>query len=332
MLSTVTLLSVLIQALGKGTADQKQAILPDASESSCEQYVLLTSQRSGSSWTCQVLDAQDGMVCGRKPNAIESPAEGKVQEMMIKYSPSQLMPHQNLTHADVSWGMWEADLNQTFSTLREEGCAGHAGSGSATVGFKLMYDQVPYHLVPQFLLYLRKHKVTVLHMVREASVLRLASSGQSHGLMHSNDANEVASHEADPWEWHEKTEDNIRAIERLNEAWANLLRLNPKIRYHYVAYEQLISPQRDAYFRELALFAGAPGPILSPFENVPGELVALHEPTCEQRVKKYAQLADRLAGTRTLVACLTLAAHPLGHLPAEFGEPSPFWGVGSGGA
>ena len=70
--SAVTLLSVLIPAQGRTTTDHKQVILPGASESSCDQYVLLTSQRSGSAWTCQVLDAQDGMVCGRKPLASEA--------------------------------------------------------------------------------------------------------------------------------------------------------------------------------------------------------------------------------------------------------------------
>ena len=50
-------------------------------------------------------------------------------------------------------------LEEAFSSLREEGCA---GSDRTTVGFKLMYNQVPHHLVPQFLGFLETHEVTVL--------------------------------------------------------------------------------------------------------------------------------------------------------------------------
>ena len=116
-----------------------------------------------------------------------------------------------------------------------------------------------------------------------------------------------------------------------NDAWAHLLLFNRKIRYHYVAYEQLISQQRDAYFTELAHIAGAPGPLVDrPFAELSEGLVSLHEPTCEERVAGYAQLATQLLGTRTYWACLMLAAKPLLALPDEFGLVSPFWGIGSG--
>ena len=188
-------------------------------------------------------------------------------------------------------------------------------------------SRAAFDLVPQFLGFLETHEVTVLHLVREASVLRLASNEQSSGLMHSSDANDVASHETAPWQWDNSTAENIRALERLDDAWANVLRLNPKIRYHYVAYEQLISPQRDVYFTELAHITGAPRPS---FADVPGELIPLHEPTCEERVAQYSELEHQILGTRTHRACLMLAARPLRVLPDEFGQASPFWGVGPG--
>ena len=305
-------------------ADQAVLRYAAASETRCKQYILLTSQRSGSTWTCQVLDAQLGVTCGRAPRGEEHPvATEKLSELMINFSPA-LLALRGLTHREVSWESWVASLEEAFSSLREEGCA---GSDRTTAGFKLMYNQVPHHLVPQFLGFLETHEVTVLHLVREASVLRLASNEQSSGLMHSSDANDVASHETAPWQWDNSTAENIRALERLDDAWANVLRLNPKIRYHYVAYEQLISPQRDVYFTELAHITGAPRPS---FADVPGELIPLHEPTCEERVAQYSELEHQILGTRTHRACLMLAARPLRVLPDEFGQASPFWGVGPG--
>jgi hypothetical protein len=316
--------------------DKEQAALPrlsaDEVSNQCKSYLLFSSQRSGSTWTCQVLDAQLGISCGRTPPEGQEPDHGteKQAELMIQFSPSILIRDQGMIHSEVTWAQWSTALKAAFATVRKEFCP--PGSHRRTVGFKLMYDQVPYQLVPQFLSFLESNEVTVLHLVREAAVLRLASDIQSRGLQHSSDANELASHAAAPWQWDTKTGENIRALEWLNAAWSNLLRFSPDIRYHYVAYEQLIGPKRDNYFRELIRVTGGPGlpGSSSPFADVPGELLMLHEPTCEERVEQYAQLATELGGTRTRMACAMLAASPERNLPKDFAKVSPFWGVGSG--
>jgi len=117
-------LELLLVAAAAGAASEKGPQL--ARTQSCARYLLLTSQRSGSTWTCQVLDSQPGLACGvsnsRSPTATTS-------EMLIAYS--KLYPAD-----EVSWESWEAHAEHAFDALDREKCAGRR-----TVGFKLMYDQ-----------------------------------------------------------------------------------------------------------------------------------------------------------------------------------------------
>ena len=89
--------------------------------------------------------------------------------MMIQYSPDPLLSR-NMTHAEVSWHSWVKDVNHAFQALQEEHCQGVLTRQA--VGFKLMYDQVPEHLISKFLEYVAQHNITVLHLVREATILR----------------------------------------------------------------------------------------------------------------------------------------------------------------
>ena len=82
-----------------------------------------------------------------------------------------------------------------------------------------------------------------MHLVREASILRLASHAQT-GLSHSTDAAWVAQHRKPKMTWAapEPVAAAVRAIEAGNDWWHERLEFHPSVAYHYVAYEQLVSP------------------------------------------------------------------------------------------
>ena len=111
----------------------------------CARFLLLSSQRSGSTWTCQVLDSQPGLTCGVRSG---KSASGANSEMLMKYSAAY-------PGDGVSWEAWEADAERAFDALRREACSGKGGG----IGFKLMRDQIPRLLVPRFLDWLAERRV-----------------------------------------------------------------------------------------------------------------------------------------------------------------------------
>ena len=145
--------------------------------SSCSAWLLFTSQRSGSTWTCQVLNAQPGVACGLPAT---TPA-GVLGELMEWLSPEPLRRRKR-TQADVTWAEWQTEAEGAFAALRKkQGChGGGAGDQQRAIGFQLMYDQVPPQHTGRFLEYVASRNITVLHLVREATVLRLASHMQTH--------------------------------------------------------------------------------------------------------------------------------------------------------
>jgi len=123
-------------------------------------YILLTTQRSGSTWFCDILNHQEDIACGGCPNIKK---KGYESELMLKYSFADT--------PNVKFSDYVTDLERAF----DEACC----KGSAlSIGFKLMYNQIP----PQFLedgkleSYLREHNVSIIHLVREAKILRMVSS------------------------------------------------------------------------------------------------------------------------------------------------------------
>ena len=102
----------------------------------------------------------------------------------------------------------------------------------------------------------------------------------------------------------------IIEMESINAAWRRLLLFNPRIKYHYVSYEQLTGPWKRMYLEELIRFAGVEA---DPSALVPHELVQLHEGTCSDRVHGYAKIETLLGETQTTAACAMLEGRPLKH-------------------
>lgn len=216
-----------------------------------------------------------------------------------------------MTHAEVSWHLWVNDANRAFQSLQEENCRGILTRQA--VGFKLMYDQVPEHLISNFLEYVAQYNITVLHLVREAIILRLASHAQT-SVAHSNNSSYVATLHYEKWNPKDRSRvaDQIKRMESINAAWRRLLLFNPLIKYHYVSYEQLTGPWKRMYVDELIRFTGVEADAAA---LIPHELVQLHERTCSERVHEYAIFETLLGETQTTAACAMLEGRPVVHSP-----------------
>ena len=149
--------------------------------------------------------------------------------------------------------------------------------------------------------------ITVLHLVREAIILRLASSHAQTSVYHSNNASYVATLHYEKWNPKDRsrTADQIKRMESINAAWRRLLLLNPLIKYHYVSYEQLTGPWKRMYVEELIRFTGVEADAAA---LIPHELVQLYEGTCSERVHEYAIFETLLGETQTTAACATICA------------------------
>mmetsp|Transcript_126457 Transcript_126457/g.319375 ORF Transcript_126457/g.319375 Transcript_126457/m.319375 type:complete len:340 (-) Transcript_126457:137-1156(-) len=281
-----------------------------ANNSACPLFLLFTTQRSGSTWTCQNLDAQPHIACGKKrQRKNEHMGNMTISEMMIHYSPSVWQKKSRIARQTIPWAMWVADANKAFEILREENCGPEGVPGQMAIGFKLMYDQVPDHLVPNFLRFVVHHNITMLHLVREAVILSLASHSQT-SVAHSNNASFVAKLRYKKWapRSKEKAAAMIKREESLNMDWRRLLLFNPWIKYRYVSYEQLAGPLKEFYLKELVHATGATvdGFVMAPETG----LVRLHEPTCSERVEEYDKFSKLLEGTQSAAACAMLEGRP----------------------
>ena len=133
-----------------------------------------------------------------------------------------------------------------------------APAASSACGFKLMRDQVPRALVPHFFDWLAERRIRVVHLVREASILRLASH-VAGGPAHTTDHAHVAESRQSPkmqWGAGDAVGAAVRNIEAANDWWHDRLQFHPRVTYHYVAYESLVSEGGAAYAAVVVRFLG----------------------------------------------------------------------------
>ena len=133
----------------------------------CTKFLLFTTQRSGSTWFCEALGRQREVYCP------------EMSELLIEFSRK---PYRQVS-AD-SAKEWTRAADAAFARV----CSDAERQGKKIAGFKLMYDQVkgPFQTMDNvnlpeawFKNYLLKSQVRVLHLVREAVILRLASNFQT---------------------------------------------------------------------------------------------------------------------------------------------------------
>mmetsp|Transcript_14116 Transcript_14116/g.20590 ORF Transcript_14116/g.20590 Transcript_14116/m.20590 type:complete len:334 (-) Transcript_14116:292-1293(-) len=275
------------QNVGKGKVEMVETGLSVPCE---KKYILLTTQRSGSTWTCTLLHQLDGISCGGRPSKI-----GPVSELLIQYSRKDL--------ADVIWSTYKKHLDNAFAEV----CQYHP---SQSIGFKLMYDQIP----PQFLedgnleTYMRENGVSFLHLVREAKILKMASSfnNSKEKPSHSTNATAVKELRGLPkLPWNDKTIDNMLNIENISADWQKKIRFMPLVPEYYLSYESLLNKEdRLNHIRQITVFLTNEN--LNPnATHINGTLFQLHEPLCSDRVENYTgfRMHHKVRESRSAAAC-----------------------------
>ena len=271
-------------------------LLACVGQSRAGRYLLFTTQRSGSTWFCDVLSRQPGVECGVPRRDIHNLAE-----MMIHYSYCRPC-------ANVTWEKWRADSDAQFAKLLLQN-----PDGKTAMGFKLMYDQVPPQLVGAFVRYVAEENISVVHLEREAVLLQVASAFQANkSKMHDLDAASAASTRAStpplaiPFA---RAEEGIRARLAAHGAWKARLRYAPGVRYYHVGYEQLTGPAAENYLRSIIAFVLDPGMDidLSSLSMASG-LNMLHEASCRARIAPalYARLRESFGANSSVVAACNM--------------------------
>ena len=115
--------------LSEATAEANQSSYRKLSP---PQFLLFTTQRSGSMWVCEVLHAQAGIICGSQ-EAAPGLAESGAHWQDSRGEPMLSAVNAN---ASLSWDDWKRDAEQAFRVISHE--AVHRRHTDA-LGWKLMY-------------------------------------------------------------------------------------------------------------------------------------------------------------------------------------------------
>lgn len=282
--------------------EEKQLLL---SSSSCQRYILLTTQRSGSTWTCTLFDLQNEVTCGGKQFNEELGRESEI--MSKKYSRMSFERIESVT-----WSQYEKDLTAAIQTSINVNDLCHPSSSStiaAAAGFKLMYSQVPPQFIKsgQIFDYFEKNDIAIIHLVREAKILKIASGKQSVGMPggqpHTTDDSVVSKlrKKNEVMTWTNRTVKAIRREEERDSIWKRLLVSKPKLKYHRLVYERML--YREILSSDLAdvlmfLNVGHQKSL-----NLDSRLLQLHSAACNGRIDRYKEFRKAIAGTITLEAC-----------------------------
>ena len=276
---------------------------------SCQKYILLTTQRSGSTWTCNLFDMQGEFTCGgTELNQIHL----RKTELMIKYSCLN-----EAENAAVEWSNYEKNLSNAIqnSVDTNDSCnpstsSSRVGTVHAASGFKLMYDQIPQQFIDNNKIfdYFVKNDIAIIHLIREAKILRISSLKQSQGMPgnqpHTADKSVVQSlrKRTELISWDETTIQKVFQEEETDAEWQRLLLSSPKVKYHKLIYESMLEKEERKYQLDLVFeflnvnHQDSEIKLDSPF-------LKLHNSTCEGRIDRYEEFREKIAGTKTLAVC-----------------------------
>ena len=293
----------------------------DATKGKCQKYILLTTQRSGSTWTCTLFNVQNKITCGGE--TLRGFSDRRRAELLIEYS--RITKEEA---ANVEWSDYKKDLLKALDTATNvnDQCGDHgssdASSGSAAAGFKLMYDQIPYQFIEgrQFQNFLREHDVAIVHLVRDAKILTMASKYNNRKqfsslkTMHTNNAKQAEEfrNTADKMPWDKRIIRDVVQNEKVSDDWDRIMSSEPLVRSHRVSYEKLLQEQdrRDQIAQIISfLLPYSSGSVHDVQVNT--SLLQLHEPTCSSRVAKYSAFRAHpdIANTKTATACDLIEYH-----------------------
>ena len=288
---------------GRQTTELKTAF---ASSSSCQKYVVLTTQRSGSTWACNLLDLQKDITCGGTEiyGGIV-----RVPELLIQYSSKT-----SEERKEIQWTEYEKDFTEAMQNAIDanSACASpslSSSTDSAAAGFKLMYDQIPSKFIQsgEIFDYFAKNNIAVIHLVREAKILRIASMKESHamgGQPHSVDQSYVKQFrdKTQPLSWDETMIKKIPMEEKKDASWEISLSFKPNLKYHRLSYEKmLLEEDLISQLNQIFVFLKTTQKYSS--VNLDSKLLKLQKSTCRARIMNYEEFRKHISGTRTAAAC-----------------------------
>jgi LPS sulfotransferase NodH len=259
-------------------------------------FLLFTQPRSGSTYTGQVLDAQ--------PDVFSRGEMGPYGERMHRFA------HKSVG-ANATWEIYSKALSQAFNLMTPEATA----SSKNIMGFKMLYGDIPRHLVNDFLKWAVVKQVKILHLERGAVLNRIESGEtaialkaqgvQGHHNVRASDAN-LTVYKHRPIEVSRKAiRPQITREEDESDLWARLFQKRG-IAYYHVFYETLLGQRRNEQLRQMMKFLSNSNGIT--FEDVEARLgekawIQLHKPSCRGRIAHYEEVRRELACTRTAIIC-----------------------------
>lgn len=265
-----------------------------------KKYILLTTQKSGSTWFCSVLHQQSEISCGGRPSLLNTP----VSKLVIKYS--RLSNPRVGSIGNVTWQQYQKDLDEAFAEACEYNPA-------TSIGFKVMYDLIP----PQFIkdkrlqTYLRDNGVSIIHLVREAKILKLASAHdvrERGGVHHTINASEIR--ETSSLKWDETVVQQILVLEKVSLEWQNKIhKMTPLVPNYYVSYEYILGEEnRKQVLAQVVSF------VLESFDPdikvAEGTLLKQSSSSCSSRIANYKEFRahEKVINSRSAVACNLIEA------------------------
>mmetsp|Transcript_10714 Transcript_10714/g.29387 ORF Transcript_10714/g.29387 Transcript_10714/m.29387 type:complete len:317 (+) Transcript_10714:416-1366(+) len=286
-----------------------QTLLFITAVDSIQRAIILTSQQSGSTWLASSLNRHSRVVFA--------------DENLIKYHRVQW----------VAWEEYKKNIEHAFPPLLP---------GVDVIGFKLMYSQIPGNIVRNFGRWLLDTNITIIHLVREATIMRLASNRQF--------VEAVRKGTYQGWERPLKEPamplligvDELSSYIRTSESEI-LYYKNMLSRYAYgntfsLTYEDLTSLRGISHANALQTFLGLPienmfeggEQFLPPKKGLGSKIrtVRRNNGTCFQRIKEFGSIVGRIAGianSRTVHVCLGMEiAHRTSATPnADLNERKP---------
>ena len=298
-----------------------------------KRFLLITTQRSGSTWFSQILRSQHGIALGM-PN--EKAPEGVTSEMMIQYtttrccdepSPAECICAQPSRYSNcvlafdksrkarsVPFEEWVGAAEQQLIAVAHEYPTAVAHS------FKLMYNQIPVWLRTEFAEWIKKERIAVIHLVREATLETAASEiaaqkATDGGTMHTHDGS-VAEQTMDdqpvrlePSQWTQL----VKEAEAMTGWWHTFLSETAGNHggYHRLTYESLLGADRNYAIGAALKFLNPAWTDKSwPIQTPKDELLEMHPSGCTERIVDYPAVRRAIAGTSTAKACDALAQPP----------------------
>lgn len=257
-------------------------------------YILLTTQRSGSSWFCSLLSQQKGIICGGKKTKSKFEAEPLYDFQLHRFN----------EWSKVSWFEFSTELENAFIIACRT-------NPVISIGFKLMYDQIPSQLLEDDKLekYLRKNGVSLVHLVREAKILKIASEYSSYqrSKWFADNETEALSFRRDTpkLKWTENIISDMLNLESMSQIWQRRIQFMPHVPVHYLSYEKLLATKdRVEALRQVSAFLTNQIPDSSSIRTATN-VFQVHERLCSDRIENYVKFRahDKVLESGTAAAC-----------------------------